>query len=735
MSYYVSDTEKYMKSIFNAQTPLKRQNKRWGQTDYYFLKQTNPDYPFSDPEEIPVPNGVDPIAFQDAGHKVPSSATNSLTSDLTTDTGIDSTDTGIDSTDTDTLFSSTSSLSSLTTPTTPSDNISAPFGTMSTIGTTTSNAFQSSSLIKSTEPTGTNEPSWMKGFKTSSTLGTSGLTGSSSFGNTSSLTNDTLTGGINDTLSMSESSSLNNSSFGNSSRSDLASNSLLGTSNTSSYTSTTNPLSSSTISTTNSSPFSSSISATGLSTDNSLTTLTDEPSWYKGFGLSKTNSGLGISNNYALWNQQINPTTMSRGQNVTGTTLTQRPNNKTSFMDSFSSSLKHDLDDTMYGAKRALSGMTLGGSDWLLRQAGITDDDYLAEREAEGLKMATNAAGITAEIGGNAIGFGGALLKGLGKIGLKGVSQASTAGGIEGLAYGATSSNTFDELPENMIYGATTGITIPYAFNYVSKPIQSVWNKGIKTLPHVKNILEYESDLNNYLKTKTGYHLTNITPTKEQLMTYPPDSSFNPNSYNKIKAENVLRQQTNQQPIKIYNDYLSDLGNEQLGINHFTRSDRHPFIRTLDTTLGNPDLTFSREGRDYVIKKYKNNKTGEDFFDYIIKEKGKLFDKYPVKGRYVFGKIKKGPKQNLSLLRVRPDIFKPTSGMDGLNNNITNRNAHVKNLKKNILTEKQAIKNIWLPSNSYGFNNLSSNQLINTSINPYISNAITIPAILETTNR
>ena len=57
--------------------------------------------------------------------------------------------------------------------------------------------------------------------------------------------------------------------------------------------------------------------------------------------------------------------------------------------------LKHDLEDIGYGMKKALSGATLGASDWALRKLGVTDDDYLAEREAEGLGNTVKGADRT----------------------------------------------------------------------------------------------------------------------------------------------------------------------------------------------------------------------------------------------------------------------------------------------------------------------------------------------------
>ena len=123
--------------------------------------------------------------------------------------------------------------------------------------------------------------------------------------------------------------------------------------------------------------------------------------------------------------------------------------------------LKHDLEDIGYGMKKALSGATLGASDWALRKLGVTDDDYLAEREAEGLGNYVKGAGFVSELGGNMLGAGGALAKSLGKAGLKGLKLASASGGLEGAAYGLTGSDSWSEVPQNVAIGAGFGAAAP----------------------------------------------------------------------------------------------------------------------------------------------------------------------------------------------------------------------------------------------------------------------------------
>ncbi len=116
-----------------------------------------------------------------------------------------------------------------------------------------------------------------------------------------------------------------------------------------------------------------------------------------------------------------------------------------------------------------MSGATFGASDWALRKLGFTDDDYLARREAEGLGGAVKLAGMGAELGGNMLGAGGMLVKGLGKTGLKGLKLATTAGGIEGGITGGFSGDTLEEAGTNALLGLGGGLALPVGLHYGAK--------------------------------------------------------------------------------------------------------------------------------------------------------------------------------------------------------------------------------------------------------------------------
>ncbi len=312
--------------------------------------------------------------------------------------------------------------------------------------------------------------------------------------------------------------------------------------------------------------------------------------------------------------------------------------------------LKHDFEDMLYGAKKGLSGATFGASDWALGKLGITDDDYLAEREAEGLGGAVKGAGMAAELGGNMLGAGGALVKGLGKAGLKGLKLATTAGGVEGAVYGLTGSDTLSEVPQNMAVGAVTGAAVPVGLHGGAKGVKAIMHPFSSRLM-TEGIKRGQSGYRDYVAKHGADEVLDFIPTKEQLKAIVPESTFNPNKYTMGEAETILRDRVKQRGLSIYNDELSHLSNameDRLGINHFLGTDRRPFIRTLNSTVNNPDIKLFDGKRYLIAKTYKNRDSGKDFIDWIITENGDIVTKYLTNIRKVAKEIKNNA-QNVSL--------------------------------------------------------------------------------------
>ena len=286
----------------------------------------------------------------------------------------------------------------------------------------------------------------------------------------------------------------------------------------------------------------------------------------------------------------------------------------------FGEYLAGNLADIGYGAKKALSGFTFGGSDWLGRRLGMdmSDDAYLSAKDAEGLGNVARAAGFASEFGGNMLGAGGALVKGLKSAGLNGLKLATASGGLEGAAYGATGSDSLDELPENVGLGAAFGAALPVGLHgvgrgarYVAKPFSSrlmtagmtgglgnvsgspeavkLLKQGIRNNDDVaeaylnrvrpelrginnetagmvdssltsrinvpETIAAERARYGDYMAAHGADEVMDFAPTREQLKAIKAQSKYNPNkNYTSEKADKVLRERADRQGLGIYND-------------------------------------------------------------------------------------------------------------------------------------------------------------------------------------
>jgi hypothetical protein len=157
----------------------------------------------------------------------------------------------------------------------------------------------------------------------------------------------------------------------------------------------------------------------------------------------------------------------------------------------FGDYLAQNVADAVYGADRAISGATLGGYDWLKRKTGLglNQDDYLAMKKYnEGSALPAQVAGFTSEVGGNILGGGGAIAKGLMNKGLTGLPLLMASGGLESAVYGATGSDTLGDLPKNVAISGSLGTVMPVAFKGIgagvkklaSPFIPSMATKGLK---------------------------------------------------------------------------------------------------------------------------------------------------------------------------------------------------------------------------------------------------------------
>ena len=190
-----------------------------------------------------------------------------------------------------------------------------------------------------------------------------------------------------------------------------------------------------------------------------------------GFGTSKIHDNIENMQNQTNWVNNSNNTQW--GMNNTSLGLQNNElgnkqetlwyenlaNEASKFGKIFAKEIKSDLADVGYGAKKALNGLTLGGSDWVMRRLGMdNEDEYLAQKDAEGTGVAARIGGTVSEIGGNMLGAGTGIVKGLGKLGLTGTKLAGVSGLVEGGITGAANSDTWSELPQKMLTGSALGL-------------------------------------------------------------------------------------------------------------------------------------------------------------------------------------------------------------------------------------------------------------------------------------
>ena len=448
-----------------------------------------------------------------------------------------------------------------------------------------------------------------------------------------------------------------------------------------------------------------------------------EPEWHQLYGLDyedkeenqnqDSNSFWQPMQNNDFWGGYGNK------QNTLSSTTPQSSDNTKTLGDYF----MDNVADIGYGAKKALSGMTFGASDWALRRLGLDNEqEYLAKKQAEGLGGLTKGLGVASEIGGNILGAGGALVRGLQNAGFKGLRLATTAGGAEGLAYGLTGSDRLADVPENMAWGAGLGAALPVAFHgagqsvrAIAKPFSSrlmttgmkgglnnvasnpnavkILKQGLRNnddiaQSYLEHVLPATRDINrgtaemvdnaltrrinvpetiaaerarygDYMATHGADEVMDFAPTREQMINYPAESSFNlpKKTLTSSKAENILRNRAQNSGV--------DIGGN---IDHYlNKRGRAQYVRTLSNTLENPDITYSLGNKNYFAKKYNGvqGKEVKPFNDFIVKKDGKLYTKFvPDDLDYVSNQLRKNNPQDLSLRGVT-NSTEPTGGKVG----------------------------------------------------------------------
>lgn len=119
---------------------------------------------------------------------------------------------------------------------------------------------------------------------------------------------------------------------------------------------------------------------------------------------------------------------------------------------------------TVTGLSKLINGLTLGGSDLVQRKAF---DKTIADKTKEmtGLDKTIDYMGIPLEMIGS-VAPGSAILKGAKSLGAV-KSAIPLASAAEGAIYGATGSDTLEELPKNIAMGSAFGAAVPASISGV----------------------------------------------------------------------------------------------------------------------------------------------------------------------------------------------------------------------------------------------------------------------------
>ena len=388
-------------------------------------------------------------------------------------------------------------------------------------------------------------------------------------------------------------------------------------------------------------------------------------------------------------------------QNTSSLTTPQGSNNTQTLGNYF----MDNVEDIGYGAKKAISGATFGASDWALRRLGLDNEqEYLAGKQAEGLGGLTQGLGVASEIGGNILGAGGALVKGLQNTGLNGLKLATAAGGIEGAAYGLTSSDRLTDAPKNMAWGAGLGAALPVAFHgagqsvrAIAKPFSSrlmtagmkgglnnvasnpnavkILKQGLRNnddiaQSYLEHVLPATRDINRGTAEMVDNALTrriNVPETiaaerarygdymaahgADEVMDFAPQVTRYRGGSDTAVLKSIRRNMEKQDPE--FKFRLDEEGRNDYP--HFLKdTQRAQYVETLPSTHNKPQQiirsVYDGQNREYRLKQYYNPENKKSVYDMVINnpDDGRLVTKFAREG-------KTGRKEFEKVLKNRPE--------------------------------------------------------------------------------
>lgn len=183
----------------------------------------------------------------------------------------------------------------------------------------------------------------------------------------------------------------------------------------------------------------------------------------------------------------------------------QKAKPKETYMDGVvSSGLKGFGQGVVSGLGRYASGLTLGATDWIDRKTGgnlqsLDEDLSQSAQNAGKITSGLNkGARFLSEAGGMVGGVGSKILSGA-----KSIPSLIAKGSIEGGIYGATSSDTLDELPQNIATGSALGGTISGGLGVGGKAVKRLI-PALNAEGKAKSLKEAFADRDSTIALKRG---------------------------------------------------------------------------------------------------------------------------------------------------------------------------------------------------------------------------------------
>lgn len=154
------------------------------------------------------------------------------------------------------------------------------------------------------------------------------------------------------------------------------------------------------------------------------------------------------------------------------------------------------------GYGRLFSGATLGATDWIDRRTGghlkNLDEKLQMRARDEGVGIPNEISKFVAELGGIGKGASKLIMKGA-----KTIPQMIGKGAIEGGIFGATSSDTLEELPKNIAGGATVGGVGSAGLGAIQKGVQRLF-PALNAQGKAKSLEDAFSDKESTIALKRG---------------------------------------------------------------------------------------------------------------------------------------------------------------------------------------------------------------------------------------